>query len=108
MLAILALAVFLWGTELPFMAVTGLLSVILLTVVRGVPTIGEALYGFSHPVAYFFIGVLTMGLAVMMAGDSVLYYSAQTPSAIVVFEQGHLTASEILRFGLIMAAVAYS
>ncbi|MCE5265684.1 MAG: anion permease [Deltaproteobacteria bacterium] len=47
------------------------------------------------------------GLAVMIAGDAVLYYPAQSASSLVVYERGHLTASEIFRFGLWMTLVAY-
>lgn len=46
-------------------------------------------------------------LAVMIAGDAVLYYPAQSASSLVVYERGHLTAGEIFRFGLIMTIVAY-
>ena len=47
------------------------------------------------------------GLAVMIAGDAVLYYPAQSASSLVVYERGHLGASEIFRFGLWMTLVAY-
>lgn len=47
------------------------------------------------------------GLAVMIAGDAVLYYPAQSASSLVVYERGHLTATEIFRFGLWMTFVAY-
>ena len=47
------------------------------------------------------------GLAVMIAGDAVLYYPAQSASSLVVYERGHLTAMEIFRFGLWMTAVAF-
>jgi di/tricarboxylate transporter len=47
------------------------------------------------------------GLAVMIAGDAVLYYPAQSASSQVVYERGHLTAFEILRFGLWMTLVAF-
>ena len=47
------------------------------------------------------------GLAVMIAGDAVLYYPAQSASSLVVYERGHLTASEIFRFGLWMTLAAY-
>ena len=47
------------------------------------------------------------GLAVMIAGDAVLYYPAQSTSSQVVYERGHLTAFEILRFGLWMTLVAF-
>ena len=47
------------------------------------------------------------GLAVMIAGDAVLYYPAQSASSLVVYERGHLSAAEIFRFGLWMTLVAY-
>ena len=53
------------------------------------------------------INPVICGLAVMIAGDAVLYYPAQSASSLVVYERGHLTAAEILRFGLWMTLVAY-
>jgi anion transporter len=50
---------------------------------------------------------LICGLAVMIAGDAVLYYPAQSASSLVVYERGHLTAGEIFRFGLWMTLAAY-
>jgi sodium-dependent dicarboxylate transporter 2/3/5 len=47
------------------------------------------------------------GLVVMIAGDAVLYYPAQSASSVVVYERGHLTAPEIFRFGVWMTLVAY-
>jgi anion transporter len=47
------------------------------------------------------------GLVVMIAGDAVLYYPAQSASSLVVYERGHLSAPEIFRFGLWMTLVAY-
>jgi anion transporter len=47
------------------------------------------------------------GLAVMIAGDAVLYYPAQSVSSLVVHERGYLTAPEIFRFGLWMTLVAF-
>jgi anion transporter len=47
------------------------------------------------------------GLVVMIAGDAVLYYPAQSASSLVVYERGHLTAPEIFRFGVWMTLVAY-
>ena len=40
------------------------------------------------------------GLAVMIAGDAVLYYPAQSASSLVVYERGFLTAAEIFLFGI--------
>ena len=67
-LAVAALAIGLWCTDLIPAAVTGLVVVIALTLSRGVPSLEAALVGFSEPVAYFLIGVLTIGLAVSHSG----------------------------------------
>ena len=67
-LAVMALAVGLWATGALPLAVTGVASVILLTLLRAVPDIEAALYGFSQPVPYFLIGVLTLGLGVQQSG----------------------------------------
>ena len=67
-LAVMALAVVLWATEAFPIAVTGLVGVILLVLVGGTPDLNGALYGFSQPVAYFLIGILTLGLAVHRSG----------------------------------------
>jgi len=47
------------------------------------------------------------GLLMMIAGDAVLYYPAQSASSLVVYERGYLGAPEIFRFGLLMTAVAF-
>jgi len=47
------------------------------------------------------------GLVVMIAGDAVLYYPAQSASSLVVYQRGHLTAPEIFRFGVWMTLAAY-
>jgi len=47
------------------------------------------------------------GLLVMIAGDAVLYYPAQSVSSLVVYERGYLSAPEIFRFGLLMTAAAF-
>ncbi len=67
-LAVMSLAVILWATEALPIAVTGIVGVVLLLLVGGVDDIGAALYGFSQPVAYFLIGILTLGLAVHQSG----------------------------------------
>jgi sodium-dependent dicarboxylate transporter 2/3/5 len=53
------------------------------------------------------VNPLVAALVVMMTGDAVLYYPVQSASALVVHERGHVTAGEILRFGLWMTLVAY-
>ena len=50
---------------------------------------------------------LVCALVVMMTGDAVLYYPVQSGSALVIYERGHVSAGEMLRFGLWMTAVAY-
>jgi solute carrier family 13 (sodium-dependent dicarboxylate transporter), member 2/3/5 len=53
------------------------------------------------------VNPVVCGLAVMIAGDAVLYYPAQSASSLVVYERGHLTAGEIFRFGVWMTLIAY-
>lgn len=67
-LAVMLLAVILWATEAIPVPVAGVGGVLLLVLVGAVPDIGPALYGFSQPVAYFLIGILTLGLAVHSSG----------------------------------------
>ncbi|RJQ62393.1 MAG: hypothetical protein C4530_04900 [Desulfobacteraceae bacterium] len=67
-LAIAVFAIGLWCTEVLPMAVTGMLVIVLLALSGGVPDIKTALVGFAQPVAYFLIGVLTIGLAVYKSG----------------------------------------
>jgi anion transporter len=50
---------------------------------------------------------LVCALLVTVTGDAVLYYPAQSASSLVVYERGHLTAGEILRFGLWMTLLAF-
>jgi anion transporter len=52
------------------------------------------------------VNPLVCGLAVTIAGDAVLYYPAQSASSLVVYQRGHLTAPEILRFGVWMTLLA--
>ncbi len=63
-LAVMALAVVLWATEALPIAVTGMVGVVLLVLVKAVPDVEVDLFGFSQPVPYFLIGILTLGLAV--------------------------------------------
>lgn len=50
---------------------------------------------------------LLCALVVMMTGDAVLYYPAQSASALVIYERGHVSAAEVMRFGVWMTLVAY-
>ena len=67
-LAVMTLAVVLWATEAIPVPVAGILGVVLLVLMRATPDLGAALHGFSQPVAYFLIGILTLGLAVQHSG----------------------------------------
>jgi len=53
------------------------------------------------------INPLVCALVVMIAGDAVVYYPAQSSSALVIYERGHVSAAEILRFGLWMTLVGW-
>jgi len=72
-IAVTAVAVVLWITEAAHMAVVGLLTVVLLTITSAVPSMGNALYGFSQPLVYFLLGVMALALATRKTGlaDSV-------------------------------------
>lgn len=50
---------------------------------------------------------LVCALVVMMTGDAVIYYPAQSSSALVIYERGHVSAPEMLRFGLWMTLVGW-
>ncbi len=67
-LAVMALAVVLWATETLHIAVTGIVGIVLLVLVGAVDDVEVALYGFSQPVTYFLLGILTLGLAVHQSG----------------------------------------
>jgi anion transporter len=67
-LAVLVLAIGLWGLEALPPGVTGVLAIVALVLTRAVAGIREALVGFADPIAYFLIGVLTMGVAVARSG----------------------------------------
>jgi sodium-dependent dicarboxylate transporter 2/3/5 len=66
--AVAAMGIGLWSTDVLPAGLTGMLVVVLLVLLGGVPTLREALTGFAHPVAYFLMGVLTIGLAVLRSG----------------------------------------
>jgi di/tricarboxylate transporter len=46
------------------------------------------------------------GLLVMITGDAVLYYPAQSASSLVVYERGYLSTLEIFWFGCLMTIIA--
>ena len=50
---------------------------------------------------------LVCALVVMMTGDTVVYYAAQSTSALVIYERGHVSAGEILKFGIWMTLVGW-
>ena len=50
---------------------------------------------------------LVCALVVMMTGDAVVYYPAQSSSALVIYERGHVSAGEIVRFGLWMTLLGW-
>ncbi len=67
-LAVMAMAVVLWATEALNIAVTGMVSIVVLVLVGAVDDVSVALYGFSQPVTYFLVGILTLGVAVHRSG----------------------------------------
>ena len=50
---------------------------------------------------------LVCALIVMMTGDAVIYSPAQSASALVIYARGHVSAGEMLRFGLWMTRVGW-
>ncbi|HET7160547.1 MAG TPA: SLC13 family permease, partial [Burkholderiales bacterium] len=67
-IAVAVLAIGLWCTEALPAGVTSLVLVVALVISGAVPGFSQALAGFSDPVAFFLIGVLTIGLAVSRSG----------------------------------------
>jgi len=67
-LGIALLAIGFWGTELLPPGVTGMIVILLLGISGSVSGLREALFGFSQPVVYFVVGVLTIGIAVSKSG----------------------------------------
>ncbi len=67
-LAIVAMAIGLWTGEAAIMAVNALIIIVMLVLTKGIPLLAVALYGFSHPVTYFLIGILVMGAAFFKSG----------------------------------------
>jgi sodium-dependent dicarboxylate transporter 2/3/5 len=53
------------------------------------------------------VNPLVCALVVMMTGDAVIYYPAQSASAQVIHERGHVSVVEVLRFGLWMTLVGW-
>jgi di/tricarboxylate transporter len=53
------------------------------------------------------VNPMICGLVVMIAGDAVLYYPAQSASSLAVYERGYLSAPEIFRFGVWMTLIAF-
>jgi anion transporter len=67
-LAIIVLAIGFWGLETLPPGVTGMVTMVALVVTGAVSGVREALAGFADPIAYFLLGVLTLGLAVARSG----------------------------------------
>ena len=67
-LGIALLAIGFWGTEIFPPGVTGMIVILLLGISGSVSGLREALFGFSQPVVYFVVGVLTIGIAVSKSG----------------------------------------
>jgi len=67
-LAVIVLAIGLWGLEALPPAVTGVVTIVALVLTHAVAGIRDALVGFADPIAYFLLGVLTMGVAVARSG----------------------------------------
>ncbi|MGH7350113.1 MAG: SLC13 family permease [Candidatus Rokuibacteriota bacterium] len=67
-LAVIVLAIGLWGFETLPPGVTGVVAIMALVLTHAVAGIREALAGFADPIAYFLVGVLTMGVAVARSG----------------------------------------
>jgi sodium-dependent dicarboxylate transporter 2/3/5 len=53
------------------------------------------------------VSPLVCALVVMITGDAVLYYPAQSASSLVIYERGHVSAVDVFRFGVWMTLVAY-
>jgi anion transporter len=67
-LAVMAMAVVLWAMETLHIAVTGMVAIVALVLINAVDDVSVALYGFSQPVTYFLVGILTLGMAVHQSG----------------------------------------
>ncbi|MXX52636.1 MAG: hypothetical protein F4Z35_01390, partial [Dehalococcoidia bacterium] len=49
---------------------------------------------------------LVCGMAIVVIGDTPVYYPAGSTSGVFIFERAAVKASEVIRFGLIMTVVA--
>jgi anion transporter len=67
-LAVIVLAIGLWSLEALPAAVTAVVTIVALVLTHAVAGIRDALVGFADPIAYFLLGVLTMGVAVARSG----------------------------------------
>jgi len=67
-LAVIVLAIGLWGLEALPPGVTAIVAIVALVGTRAVAGIREGLAGFADPIAFFLVGVLTMGAAVARSG----------------------------------------
>ncbi|MFC1966980.1 SLC13 family permease [Chloroflexota bacterium] len=67
-LAVVAASILLWITEALPMGVVALISIVLLAITGGVPSATEAVHGFSNPLVYFLLGVLTLSMGVTSTG----------------------------------------
>jgi anion transporter len=67
-LAVVVLAIGLWSTEALPPGLTGVVVTVALVALGAVPSLRDALSGFSEPIVFFLIGVLTIGLAVARSG----------------------------------------
>ena len=116
-LSVSGAAAWLARTLLPSGADTPALTIVLALLVASsairflVPNITGFL-GVTIPVAMSLganagLNPILCGLIVTIAGDAVLYYPAQSASSLVVYQRGHLTAAEILRFGIWMTLLAF-
>src|SRR4029077_19689521 len=67
-LAVIVLAIGLWGLEALPPGVTAVVAIVALVGTGAVAGIREGLAGFADPIAFFLVGVLTMGAAVARSG----------------------------------------
>ncbi len=70
---------------------------------------GRALRVYVHLVLAMPVLTFVLPSATTRSGILVhIYYPVQSASALVIYERGHVSAGEILRFGLWMTALAYA